>query len=170
MPVSSTSSSTDRYYESLLNGTASTTQSYNAVFSNEDSSSLDVSDFMNLMITQMTNQDFLNPTDNTEYMSQLAQFSSMQEMQKLAEYSKTNYAASLLGQTVTVAKNEIGGSVSSNTGVVTSVSLVNNEFTVKVNGQSYSLDQIMQLHTEESVAEETEETTETEETETVTAE
>lgn len=147
MPISSTGGSTDRYYESLLNGTASTEKNtFDAVFSNEDKSSLNVSDFMNLMITQMTNQDFLNPTDNTEYMSQLAQFSSMQEMQKLAEYSKTNYATSLLGQTVTVAKNEIGGDVSKNTGVVTSVSLVNNEYTVKVNGQSYTLDQIMQLH------------------------
>lgn len=157
MPVNGTGSSTDRYYESLLNGTASTDKNhFNAVFSNEDKSHLDVSDFMNLMITQMTNQDFLNPTDNTEYMSQLAQFSSMQEMQKLAEYSKTNYAASLLGQTVTVAKNEIGGDVTKNTGVVSSVSLVNNEFTVKVNGQTYSLDQIMQIHNGESAAEDSE--------------
>lgn len=152
MPVNGTGSSTDRYYEALLNGTAGTDKNkFNAVFSNEDKSHLDVSDFMNIMITQMTNQDFLNPTDNTEYMSQLAQFSSMQEMQKLAEYSKTNYAASLLGQTVTVAKNEIGGDVTKNTGVVSSVSLVNNEFTVKVNGQSYTLDQIMQLHSSENV-------------------
>lgn len=147
MPVGST---TDRNYEALLNGTASTNK-YNAVFSNEDKSSLDVTDFMNLMITQMTNQDFLNPTDNTEYMAQLAQFSSMQEMQKLAEYSKTNYAASLLGQTVTVAKNEIGGDVSKSTGVISSVSLVNNEFTVTVDGKSYSLDQIMQIHDQNSL-------------------
>lgn len=147
MPVGS---ATDRNYEALLNGTASTNK-YNAVFSNEDKSSLDVTDFMNLMITQMTNQDFLNPTDNTEYMAQLAQFSSMQEMQKLAEYSKTNYAASLLGQTVTVAKNEIGGDVSKSTGVISSVSLVNNEFTVTVEGKSYSLNQIMQIHDQNSL-------------------
>lgn len=152
MPVNGTGSSTDRYYESLLNGTAGTDKNkFDAVFSNEDKSHLDVSDFMNIMITQMTNQDFMNPTDNTEYMAQLAQFSTMQEMQKLAEYSKTNYAASLLGQTVTVAKNEIGGDVTKNTGVVSSVSLVNNEFTVKVNGQSYTLDQIMQLHSSGNV-------------------
>lgn len=143
MPVGST---TDRNYENLMNGTASTGKTYNAVFSNEDKSSLDVSDFMNLMITQMTNQDFLNPADNTEYMAQLAQFSSMQEMQKLAEYSKTNYAASLLGTTVTVAKNEVGGDVSKATGVVTSVSLVNNEYSLTVNGKTYTLDQVMQLH------------------------
>ena len=147
MPVGS---ATDRNYEALLNGTTSTNK-YNAVFSNEDKSSLDVTDFMNLMITQMTNQDFLNPTDNTEYMAQLAQFSSMQEMQKLAEYSKPNYAASLIGQTVTVAKNEIGGDVSKSTGVISSVSLVNNEFTVTVEGKSYSLNQIMQIHDQNSL-------------------
>lgn len=150
MPINGTGSSSDRYYEALLNGTANTNK-FDAVFSNEDKSSLDVSDFMKLMITQMTNQDFLNPTDNTEYMAQLAQFSSMQEMQKLAEYSKTNYAASLLGQTVTVAKNEIGGDVSENTGKITSVSLVNNEFTVTVNGKSYALNQIMKIHDGASV-------------------
>ena len=162
MPINGTGSTTDRYYESLLNGTAGTDKNkFNAVFSNEDKSQLDVSDFMNLLITQMTNQDFLNPTDNTEYMAQLAQFSSMQEMQKLAEYSKTNYAASLLGQTVTVAKNEIGGDVSKSTGVVTSVSLVNNEFTVKVNGKTYTLDQIMQLHSGKNAEENPEEKDET---------
>lgn len=157
MPVGST---TDRNYEAILNGTASTTK-YNAIFSDDDGSTLDVSDFMNLMIAQMTNQDFLNPTDNTEYMSQLAQFSTMQEMQKLAEYSKTNYAASLLGQTVTVAKNEIGGNVAKTTGVVTSVSLVNNEFTVTVDGKTFGLENIMQIHDANSVSTDDSENTDT---------
>lgn len=157
MPVGST---TDRNYEAILNGTASTTK-YNAIFSDDDGSTLDVSDFMSLMIAQMTNQDFLNPTDNTEYMSQLAQFSTMQEMQKLAEYSKTNYAASLLGQTVTVAKNEIGGNVAKTTGVVTNVSLVNNEFTVTVDGKTFGLENIMQIHDANSVSTDDSENTDT---------
>lgn len=147
MPVGST---TDRNYEALLNGTAGNNK-INAVFSNEDKSNLGVSDFLNLMITQMTNQDFLNPSDNTEYMAQLAQFSTMQEMQKLAEYSKTNYATSLLGQTVTCAKNEIGGNVSKTTGVVTSVSLVKGEYTVTVDGKNFGLEAIMQVHDKNSI-------------------
>ncbi len=40
--------------------------------------------FMNLLITQMTYQDPLEPMDNSEFLSQMAQFSSLEQMQNIA--------------------------------------------------------------------------------------
>ncbi|MDL2327168.1 fibronectin type III domain-containing protein [Ruminococcaceae bacterium OttesenSCG-928-A11] len=108
--------------------------------------SVKVEDFLNLMIAQMTNQDFLNPADDSQYITQMAQFATMQSMQELSYYSQTNYASSLVGKTVTVATLGLGGSVSSETGVVTSLSLSNDEYLITVNGKQYSLSQIMNVN------------------------
>jgi flagellar basal-body rod modification protein FlgD len=40
---------------------------------------------MNLLIAQLKNQDPLNPVDNSQLMSQLAQFSQLQETQQMAK-------------------------------------------------------------------------------------
>lgn len=39
--------------------------------------------FLKLLVTQLQNQDPLNPTDNTEFVAQLAQFSSLEGIQNL---------------------------------------------------------------------------------------
>src|SRR6187402_2976578 len=39
--------------------------------------------FLQLMITQMKNQDPLSPQDNSEFVAQLAQFSSVEGLDKL---------------------------------------------------------------------------------------
>jgi len=46
-------------------------------------SQLDKASFMTLLVTQLKNQDPLSPTDNQAFIAQLAQFSSLEEMQKL---------------------------------------------------------------------------------------
>lgn len=113
----------------------------------KNNSNLDSSDFLNLMVAELKNQDFMSPMDNTEYVSQMAQFSSMQAMQELSEYSKTNYAMSLVGKQVTASRNTVSGDLDTTTGIVRKVSLVNNEYVIYVggNGKSYSLDQIMNV-------------------------
>ena len=44
------------------------------------SQELDRDAFLNLLITQLQNQDPLNPTDSVEFTAQLAQFSSLEQL------------------------------------------------------------------------------------------
>ena len=46
---------------------------------------LDKNAFMQLLVTQLKNQDPLAPTDNQAFIAQLAQFSSLEEMQGVNE-------------------------------------------------------------------------------------
>ncbi|MCI7804911.1 MAG: flagellar hook capping protein [Oscillospiraceae bacterium] len=136
--------SSDRNYTSMLNG-GTTGKVYNAVFGDEDDSDLTINDFFNLMITQLTNQDFMNPMDDTEYMSQMAQFATMQEMMDLCQYSKQNYVMSMLGKEVTIGKNMIGGSTESVTGVVEKIVLEDDEYKIYIDGKPYDLSKVTQI-------------------------
>lgn len=51
--------------------------------------SLGKNDFLNLLVTQMQNQDPLNPMDNQAMLSQMAQFSSLEQMSNLNDTMKS---------------------------------------------------------------------------------
>ncbi len=137
-----TATASDRNYMDILNGTASTGKTYNAVFSDGSESDLSVNDFFNMMINQLTNQDFMNPVDDTQYLAQMAQFATMQEMMDLCQYSKQNYVMGMLGKEVTVSKNEIGGDVTTITGKVEKITIENDEYKIYVNGVPYDFNKV----------------------------
>lgn len=76
------------------------------------SSSLGKDAFLQLLVTQMQNQNPLDPQDNTQFVAQLAQFSSLETMQNLSDSvdaiggmyqaSQALQASNLVGQTVLV--------------------------------------------------------------------
>lgn len=120
--------------------------SYDAIFTDKtDNSIMDQSDFINLMITELQNQDFTNPVDNSEMISQMATFSNLQAMQEMSSYAKTLYAAGLVGKTVTASRYTVSGGLDTTTGVVQKVSLVDDEYVIYVGGKTYTLPQIMQI-------------------------
>ena len=125
--------------------TGGTGQVWDAVFTDDSDNGVSVDDFLNLMVAQLQNQDFMNPVDDTQYVTQLAQFATMQQMQELATYMKTNYVMSLVGKEVTAARFSVSGELQQETGRVEKISLVNNEYAVYVNGKKFSLQQIMEL-------------------------
>jgi len=108
-------------------------------------SSLGMVDFMQLLAAQFTNQDPMNPTDNTEYIAQMAQFSSLQAMQDLSQITYAQYGASLVGKKVVVASYDSSGKYSEITGVVDSINFASGSNTIVVNGKAYNLSSVMEV-------------------------
>ncbi|MCR5481606.1 MAG: hypothetical protein K6F52_02320 [Clostridia bacterium] len=87
------------YYTGNTNLTTSTKAS------STGSNSLNMEDFINLMVAQLENQDMYNTVDNTEYMSQLAQFSMIESlnslvssMENLNEVNLATYSSTMVGK------------------------------------------------------------------------
>lgn len=102
-------------------------------------SSLKEGDFLNLMMDQLKNQNPLNPADPTQYMSELASFSSLDEeiqIQESSTQTASNQAASsaisMLGQNVSYTDAN-GNSAS---GTVSSVNFTSNGPTLTIGGTS----------------------------------
>ena len=71
-----------------VDGVTQSLESYNNSQKNVISGtkqSLDKDAFLKLMVTQLKYQDPLDPQDNSEYVAELAQFSSLEQMTNVAE-------------------------------------------------------------------------------------
>ena len=122
----------------------STGTKYNAVFTDKtDNATLTQDDFLKLMITELTHQDFNNTMDTSQMVNQMTQFSNMQAMKEMLSYSRTNYAMSLVGKTVTASRYTVSGDLDTTTGKIDKVSLVDDEFVFYIGSKRYTLSQIM---------------------------
>ncbi len=81
----------------MINGVNSvaTTQSNNTSTTSQANGTLGKNDFMTLLIEQMKNQDPLSPMDGTQFAAQLAQFSSLEQLQNLNDSMTQSINANL---------------------------------------------------------------------------
>ena len=107
------------------------------------SGDLDKEAFLQLLVTQMKYQDPLEPTDNTEYVSQLATFSELEQMTNLVASSDLTRASQLVGQYVTVKqKNETTGEETITGGKVDYVTVENGKGYLNIGDSKYSIDDL----------------------------
>lgn len=129
--------------------TAATTQT-----ASSDSSSalptqtLSQQDFLNLLITQMTSQDPLSPMDDSSFVTQMAQFSTLQATQQmgtnisqLSSAQQFSQANGLIGRQVQLQDSQ-GNQVS---GTVSAVDLSSGTPQIVVNGTSYPLSGLLNV-------------------------
>jgi len=100
-------------------------------------------DFLNLLVTQLQNQDPMNPMSNTDFVAQMAQFSTLSSMNTMQSNMAEQQANGLIGLTVGV--NDQQGNLV--TGTVTGVALVNGSPQLEINGQLYGLNQLLTVTT-----------------------
>lgn len=119
----------------------------NTVNGRTASQQLGKDDFLKLLITQLSNQDPTNPMEDTQFISQMAQFSSLEQMtnmnesfNKIAAMINSSQAASTLGKTVEV---EVGDTTT--TGVVEATTM-GEKPQVLVNGMYYDLEKIKSVY------------------------
>jgi flagellar basal-body rod modification protein FlgD len=100
-------------------------------------------DFLKLLLTQLSNQDPTSPMQNTEFIAQMAQFSSLEQMTnmnngftKLASSLSSSEAVSIIGKTVELNNGDMNV-----TGTVEAATRGDNP-QVKVNGMYYDMAKI----------------------------
>jgi len=82
-------------------------------------------DYMKLLVTQLQNQDPLEPMSNDQMAAQLAQFSQLEQLEsmnsnfaKVLETTEFSYATSLIGKEVSFLAQTLTGDIAAVSGTV----------------------------------------------------
>ncbi len=123
------------------NGKVVETASQNSLKNKSTSSTdgMDKDTFLQLLVAQMKYQDPLEPTSNTEYISQYAQFSQVEQMQNMAASTDLARASSLVGQEVYIKTTASDGETKYVQGKVDYVVFENGEAYLSIDESLYSL-------------------------------
>lgn len=113
-------------------------------------------DYMTLLVTQLQNQNPLEPLDNNEMASQLAQFSQLQQLESMnTSFSEVltdiqrSYAASLIGKEISFLADNGSGIGEATTGIVQGVyNNVDGETVVVTDGYIVGLNDIISVKAE----------------------
>jgi flagellar basal-body rod modification protein FlgD len=104
-------------------------------------------DFFKLLITQLQNQDPMQPMEDKDFLAQMAQFNSLQQLETVSKSMDTLLSVSQLGQ----ASNLVGKTVTATvngqqvTGVVSKASIVNGDVSVQVGDQKFPIGSISEI-------------------------
>ena len=109
------------------------------------SSELGKEEFLKLLVCQMQNQDPLNPQSDQQFIAQLAQFSSLEQMTNLNSTMSNTSAYSLVGKEVIVQKKDSDGTTTEVRGTVDSVIMKNGHAQLTINGVNYDLDDLVEV-------------------------
>ncbi len=130
----------------VLNGEVTNVKTDSTNSAKKDGSTLDKQAFLQLLVAQMKYQDPLEPTDNTEYVAQLAQFSSLEAMNNMGETMDMQRAAGLIGKVVTASTtNETTGVTTEVTGTVDKITHSGSKTYVIIDGEQYNLDDVKEV-------------------------
>lgn len=117
--------------------------------SQTSSTGMDKDAFLQLLVAQMKYQDPLEPTSNTEYISQYATFSQVEQMQNMSSSMELSRASSMVGNLVEISTTDSGGNSKTIQGTVDYVSYENNKAYVSIDGTLYSADDVTAIISEE---------------------
>jgi len=112
----------------------------------EAGSDMDKDAFLQLLVAQMKYQDPLQPTSNTEYISQYAQFSQVEQMNNMAASMDLQRASQLVGKDVYVKTTTSSGETKYVQGRVDYVVYENNKAYLSINESLYSIDDLDTVH------------------------
>jgi flagellar basal-body rod modification protein FlgD len=115
------------------------TGSSNQMTASQSNTTVSEGQFLQLLTTQLQNQDPLNPMDDTQSVAELAQFSTLQSMDSVASsFSafQSNFSvmqsAGLLGKEVSAISTDASGNQTTVQGTISSINVINGipEFTL----------------------------------------
>lgn len=135
------SSTAPIFSNSAYTGSTSTTAT------GQTKKTLDQQDFLNLLITQLKNQDPLNPMKDTEFIAQMANFSSLEQMSAVNK-NMEKFLAAQQQQNGAVAVSMIGKQITDVNGIsgmVTGVKLADDGVKLVVNGNEILMSNVREV-------------------------
>ncbi len=105
--------------------------------------SLDMTDFLTLMVTELTNQSIDQTADTSDMLNQLVQMQMVQALVNMTDASVMSYAASLVGKEVTVGQYDSEGKLEEIVGTVTGTGSYNGQQVVFIGDKYYFLSEIL---------------------------
>ncbi len=107
---------------------------------------IDKESFLKLLVAQLKYQDPLSPVDNTEFISQTAQFSTLEAIQNLSKEFIQTKAYSLLGKEITAQiTSKLTGTVNIISGKVDSITISGDEVLLHVGDEVVGLERIVEV-------------------------
>jgi flagellar basal-body rod modification protein FlgD len=124
---------------SAVNAIGGTGSAGEAARATNSEAELDKNQFLELLVAQMKNQNPLSPTNSQEYVSEMAQFSTLEQLTNVAagteeqnQMETVNQSLALVGKTVNYIKED--GTLAE--GKVESVDFAEEGFSLTVNGEA----------------------------------
>lgn len=96
---------------------------------------IDMSTFLQMLTTELANQDPLSPMDDASFFGQIASLGTVQGMDKLTQEMQVNEASSLIGKTVSAVRDSTDSMSASDPlviGQVTGLSIQNGKYYLNV--------------------------------------
>lgn len=109
------------------------------------SSGMDKNAFMKILVAQMKYQDPMQPTSNTEYIAQYAQFSQVEALDNMSKTMEQQRASQLVGQYVTLDNSSVGGEGATVSGMVDYVTYSGSKMYFNIGGNSYDVDTLLSV-------------------------
>lgn len=106
----------------------------------------DKDSFLKILVAQMKYQDPMQPTSNTEYISQYATFTQVEQLNNMANSMSLSRASEMVGKTVKITQNNPDtGKTSEVIGTVDFVTYSGNKAYLNIDGQNYSIDDVTEV-------------------------
>ena len=105
-------------------------------------------DFLKLLVTQLQHQDPMNPMDDKDFMGQMAQFSSLEQITNLVAATQREAFSSQMSQAVGLIGHEVSwvtADGTSGTGTASKVSIADGAIQITVGDSQVAPDEIVQV-------------------------
>ncbi len=122
--------------QQIMSSTSKTTNT-------KKSNTLNMEDFLSLLVAEMQNQDPLEPTSNSDYMAQMATFSQVEATAEMNERVLSQTASNLIGKAV-IVKTDTNSSGYAG-GIVNGWQEIDGIVYLGINGNLYDINDIDQV-------------------------
>lgn len=103
-------------------------------------------DFLQLLITQLQHQDPMNPSSDQDFIAQIAQFSSLEQMKNMSTSMSYQQGFSMMGKFVSaVITDDVTGSSRTVSGQVSAVKMVEGKVKLVIGEEEVDIDRIAQV-------------------------